>query len=127
MTTSSEAAFCCCVAMEIWRATRDVSPEAWRSSLMADAAARERSSTRAASLLPSSVATIVARIEPENSSSRLRTDSTDSWERWARWRTSSATTAKRRPSAPAATASMAALSERMCVSWAISVISSRTR
>ena len=64
------------------------------------AAARERSSTRAASLLPSSVATMVARIELENSSSRLRTDSTDSCERWARWRTSSATTEKRRPSAP---------------------------
>ena len=70
---------------------------------------------------------MVARIEPENSSSRLRTDSTDSCERWARWRTSSATTEKRRPSAPAAAASMAALSDRMWVSWAISVIRSSTR
>ncbi len=73
-----------------------------RSSSMAPAAARARSSTRAASLPPSSVATTVARIEPENSSSRLRTDSTDSCERCARRRTSSATTAKRRPCSPAA-------------------------
>ncbi len=127
ITTSSDAAFCCWVASEIWRATREVSPEAPRSSPMATAAVRERSSTRDASLLPSSVATMVARMELENSSSRLRTDSTDSWERWARCRTSSATTEKRRPSAPAAAASMAALSDRMWVSWAISVIRSSTR
>ena len=106
---------------------RAVSARASRSSSMAPAAARARSSTRAASLPPSSVATTVARIEPENSSSRLRTDSTDSWERWASRRTSSATTEKRRPCSPAAAASMAALSDRMWVSWAISVIRSRTR
>ena len=94
---------------------------------MAEAAARARSSTRLASLLPSSVATTVARIEPANSSSRLRTESTDSCERWASRRTSSATTEKRRPCSPAAAASMAALSDRMWVSWAISVIRSRTR
>ena len=94
---------------------------------MAWAAARERSSTRVASLPPSSVATTVARIEEENSSSRFRTDSTDSWERWARRRTSSATTENRRPCSPAAAASIAALRERMWVSWAISVIRSRTR
>ena len=40
--------------------------------------------------------------------------------------TSSATTEKRRPCSPAAAASMAALSERMWVSWAISVIRSST-
>ena len=96
-TTSSEAAFCCWVASEISRATRAVSLEAPRRSSIAEAAARARSSTRPASLLPSSVATTVVRIEPANSSSRLRTDSTDSCERWASRRTSSATTEKRRP------------------------------
>ncbi len=126
-TTWSEAVRCCWVASEISRAARAVSVRAPRRSAIAAAAERARSRTRAASLLPSSVATTVARIEPANSSSSERTDATDSCERCARRRTSSATTEKRRPCSPAAAASIVALRESRWVSWAISVMSSSTR
>ena len=53
ITTSSEAAFCCWVASEIWRATRDVSPEALAQVLdRRRPPARERSSTRRGLLAP---------------------------------------------------------------------------
>jgi hypothetical protein len=126
-TTWSEAAFCCWVASEISRATCAASLEEERSSSIDAAAAWAQVRTPVASWMPDSVATTVPRIEPANSSSRLRTDSTDSLRALRRAPDLLATTEKRRPCSPPLPASMAALSDRMWVSWAISVVRSRTR